>query len=147
MVGKAPVCHVSTDQIVFDQPDRVRMPSIPDAPTDLASALAAINALRLLVQLLSGQQSIAGPRGISGFVGARGGGGAVGSPGGQGPKGAKGKDGKTPRFEEDQSQRVSKKKKVYQNNDNTSENWVEIDQINKVVWVDNVTGQTLVWSR
>jgi len=146
-MGQAPVCHVPTDQVVFDQPHPVKLPSIPQA-IDLPSALAAINTLRLLVQMLAGQQQIGGPAGSSGLVGRGGGGfGTAGAPGKTGNNGNTGKDGKVARYQEDRSQRVTKKIRVFQDNDKTSSNYVDINQINRVVWVDKVTGQSIVWSR
>lgn len=51
------------------------------------------------------------------------------------------------RYVEDRTLRIVSKKRIFQNNDSTSENWVDIAQINRVVWVDTVTGQTIVWTR
>lgn len=42
--------------------------------------------------------------------------------------------------------RTVEKVKVYQNNDKTSQNWVEVEQINQLVMVDR-NGQTWEWRR
>jgi hypothetical protein len=121
---------------------------VPTA-VDLPSAIAAINALKLLIQLISGQQGSSGANGFgsSGFSASGGTGtGAQGAPGKDGKKGKDGKDLKS-RFVEDRRQRVEKKIRIFQNNDKKSSNWVDIKQINKVVWIDTVTGETIKWSR
>lgn len=143
-MSNARVCHVSTGSRVINQPRATLLPSIP-AAVDLPSAIAAINALKLLIQLISGQQSPTGPSGVNGFFPPFGGV-VISSPGSDGKKGDENKE-KNGRFIEDRSKRVQKKKRVFQNNDKKSENWVDIMQINRVVWVDRVTGETIVWSR
>ncbi len=149
-MSNAPVCHISTGSTPIKQPRATLLASIP-AAVDLPSALAAINALKLLIQVLAGQQPVSGARGNAGSPsGLLGGGGIVGRAGAAGEQGQKGKDAKDPtggRFVEDRSQRVVKKIRVYQDNDKTSENYVDIAQINRCVWVDKVTGETIVWSR
>ncbi len=142
----APVCHISTGSQPINQPRATLLPSVP-AAVDLPSALAAINALKLLIQMMSGQQGTSGARGNTVPLG---GGGVVGRAGSAGSQGQKGKDAKDPtggRFVEDRAQRVTQKKRIFQDNDKTSDNWVDISQINKVVWVDKVTGETIVWVR
>lgn len=140
-MSNAPVCHVSVNQGIADQPPAARFPFVP-AAADLKSALAAINALHMIIQQLTGQIRPPLP---SGRIG-----GAGGVSGIQGPKGNDGKDAKQPkegRFIEDRSQRVTVTETIYQNNDKSSENWVKIKKINKVVWVDQVTGENIVWTR
>jgi hypothetical protein len=147
-VSNAPVCHVSTGSVPIKQPRATLLPTVPVA-VDLPSALAAINALKLLIQVMSGQQGVGGARGGAPSGGLIGGGGIAlaGSPGSQGQKGKDAKDESGGRFVEDRKQRVVQKKRIFQDNDKTSENWVDIAQINKVVWVDKVTGETIVWVR
>ncbi len=147
-MSNAPICHVSTGSTPIKQPRATLLPSIP-AAVDLPSALAAINALKLLIQMMSGQQGSSGARGNTqplggGGVASAGGGGAAGA---QGQKGQDGKDPTGGRFIEDRSKRVTKKIRIFQDNDKTSDNWVDINQINHVVWIDKVTGETIVWSR
>jgi hypothetical protein len=52
-MADAPVCHVSPDQVI-NQPPVKQLPAIPQA-TDLNSALAAINAMRLTLQMMLDQ--------------------------------------------------------------------------------------------
>jgi hypothetical protein len=145
-MSNAPVCHISTGSVPIKQPRATLLATIPVA-VDLPSALVAINALKLLIQVMSGQQGVGGARGGLGGALAGGGGAAVaGAPGTQGQKGKDAKDPKS-RFVEDRSQRVTQKKRIFQDNDKHSDNWVDIAQINKVVWVDKVTGETIVWTR
>lgn len=149
-MSNAPVCHISTGSTPIAQPRATLLPSI-GVPVDLPSAIQVINQLKLLVQTLAGQQAVNGANGninlpLTGGGNIAAGGGASG-PGAQGQKGKDGKDAKHGRFVEDRSRRVQAKKRIYQNNDKTSENYVDIMQINKVVWVDSVTGETITWSR
>lgn len=146
-MSNPPVCHISTGSQLIKQPQATLLPTV-QTPIDLPSAIAAINQLKLLIQLISGQQGVGGARGITLPRGGGGSlaGGSSSSPGAQGQKGAN--DGKeNDRFVEDRSKRVQKKIRIFQNNDKKSENWVDIMQINRVVWVDRVTGGTIVWSR
>ncbi len=148
-MSNAPVCHISTNQLIIDQPEATLLPSVPIA-VDLPSALKAIAALKLLLQMLSGQQSFNGAGGFNGQAGLRGSAGVAGSSGkagAPGKAGKAGKDGKPPRFVEDRSARVKKKVRVFQDNDDSSDNWVDIERIDRVVWVDQVTGQRIEWSR
>ncbi len=158
-MSNAPVCHVSTGSEITTQPRATLLNSIP-AAIDLPSAIRAINMLKLLIQVLSGQQQVSGPLGVGAFgglgvgnpnaVGSVGGGvtSIRSAPGDQGQKGKDGKEGKeNDRFTVDRSQRVTKKKRIFQNNDKKSENWVDIEQINHVVWVDRVTGGRITWTR
>lgn len=145
-MSKAPVCHISTGSTPIPQPRATLLPSVP-AAVDLPSALAAIAALKLLIQMLAGQQS---PSGAKGNTIAPGGGGialVTGAPGQQGQKGQDAKDPTGGRFVEDRSKRVTQEKRIFQDNDKTSSNYVDISQINRCVWVDKVTGETIVWSR
>lgn len=154
-MSNPPVCHISTGSIPAKQPRATLLPTV-QTPVDLPSAIAAINQLKLLIQMMAGQQSVSGARGNTqpvvgsgGGAGLLGGGGfnTVGSPGKEGQKGKDAKDDTGGRFIEDRSKRVTQKKRIFQNNDKTSENWVDIQQINRCVWVDKVTGETIVWSR
>lgn len=145
-MSNPPVCHIPVDQTITDQPRPARFAPIPPA-VDLKSALVAVNALRLIIQQLTGQIAPPGIQGLLGIAGARG---AAGAQGAQGSKGPAGKEDKTPKdaqWVEDTGQRVTKKIKVYQDNDKTSSNWVEISRIDRVVWVDRVTSAQIVWAR
>jgi hypothetical protein len=120
---------------------------------DLKSAIVAINSIHMIIQQITGQIPPSGAQGAAGSIGSRGaqganGGGSQGeqgSPGKAGTPGASGKSPKKGRFVE--TQRTTSNVKIYQDNDSTSDNWVEIERINKVVWTDQVTGELIVWSR
>lgn len=47
----------------------------------------------------------------------------------------------------EQSERVTEKVRVYQNNDPSSPNWVDVEQINKLVMKNGKTGEKWSWSR
>lgn len=66
----APVCHVSVDQQI-DQPPAKQLPAIPQA-TDLPSALAAINSMRMIIHAMTGQQGGSGGLPRPGSAGASG---------------------------------------------------------------------------
>lgn len=149
----APVCHISVNQGVVRQPKPTLLPSI-GVPVDLPSAITVINQLKIIIQNLVGQPGTGGLNGFAGPAGAGGVGGVAGVGGpagaaGAGVPGAQGKKGDSnrARYVEDRSQRVTEQKRIYQDNDNTSANYVDIAQINRVVWVDTVTGSEIVWSR
>jgi hypothetical protein len=125
MVGKAPVCHISPDQVIFDQPKPVKMPTIPPA-VDLASALAAIRALTLLVQQLAGQQSVQGPQGLPGQPGQS-------------------SRTKVGRWNEIPGSRVTQTVRVFNPQDKTQ--YVDVERINSLTLQDNVTGEDWVWRR
>lgn len=57
-MANAPVCHVSTDEKI-NQPPAKQLPAIPQA-TDLNSALAAINAMRQILQAMLGRSGSSG---------------------------------------------------------------------------------------
>lgn len=146
-MSNAPVCHISVNQGVVTQPRATLLPSVGVA-VDLPSAITVINQLKLLIQMLAGQQPVTGPAGVNGFAGPVGSAGSAGAAGPPGKDGQKGKDAKSGgRFQEDRGQRIKETIRVFQDNDKESDNWVDIEQINKVVWVDSVTGETIVWSR
>lgn len=148
----APVCLVPTGPII-QQPDPAKFPTIPQA-VDLPSALVSLNAIRQILAQLTGLVPITGtgdgsggasPGGGGGAAGGGGGGAASSSPASNQPK--SGQDSQTlgGRFIEDKSKRVTKQEKVYDPNDHTV--YVTVERINRVVWVDKLTGQTIVWQR
>lgn len=46
-----------------------------------------------------------------------------------------------------QLEQVTEKVKIYQNNDETSPNWVEVERTNKLVMQDKATGKKWQWNR
>ena len=125
----APICHVPGTKPPINTPTNT-MPNVPvvhrtgNVDNDLDALIRAINALRLMIMRLTGQDQSGDP---------------------SAPRSA-------PRIPQEQKrvqwveQRRSKKKvKIYQNNDKTSENWVEVEQITTLVMQDKNTGQTWEW--
>jgi hypothetical protein len=141
-VSNAPVCHISKDQDITEQPKPTLLPFVP-AAIDLPSALQAIQALRLIVEMLAGQTIP--NQGGSGFNNG------TQLPGLRPPAPNQNVGKRNPnaneRYSEVRSQRVEKKLRVFQDNDPSSSNWVDIKQVNAVTWVDNVTGEKITWSR
>lgn len=126
--NNAPICHVPVPTPI-DQPGGVQNPSIPIA-TDLQSALAAINAMRMILMRLANLQ----PR----FDGSgQGRGGRIGGGGGNN------KNKKPGRWNE--VSRVTKKEKVY--NPDDKEQFVEVERMNRLVMQDSITGEQWIWSR
>lgn len=121
----APICHIPTTKVDPQTPTNT-MPAIPIAEPNMRSLVTSINALRQHVMRLSGTDN-------SGL-----------QPSPQGSNGFK-TDQKKPQWSE--KSRVVEKIRVFQNGDKTSENWVDIEQINKLDMVDKNTGQTWSWTR
>lgn len=144
-MSSAPVCHISSDEII-DQPQPARFQSIPVA-TNLQSAIAAINAMRLVMLQLTGQVS---PNNLARFLGLLG---AVGAGLSQNQKNQPNPNSQSRavqngRFLEDKSQRVTNDVEVPIYDDtNTKVGTATVARINRVVWVDQVTNQTIVWTR
>lgn len=119
----APVCP---DPRIFppeQQPDTRQFPSIPPAH-NLSSALAAINAMRQLLDYLLNRQ----PQNNNG-----------GGNTGQAKKGAQGKYSEVP------GARKTQKVRVYNPNDKSQ--FVDVEQIVGLTMRDNKTGETWTWSR
>lgn len=129
MTNNAPICHVPVPTPI-DQPSGVQNPSIPIA-TDLQSAIAAINAMRLILMRLANLM----PR----FDGAGGGGRGGGSkqPSKQDPKK------KTGRWNE--VNRVTRVEKV--TNPEDKEQFVEVERMQELVMQDSITGEQWIWKR
>lgn len=128
-VNNAPICHVPVPTPI-DQPDGVQNPSIPIA-VDFQSALAAINAMRLILMRLAALQ----PRFDGHGGGGRGGG--PKQPSKQEPKKKQG------RFNE--VKRVTKKEKVY--NPQDKEQFVEVERMQELIMQDSITGEQWIWKR
>jgi hypothetical protein len=133
-VSNAPVCHISQNQDITQQPKPTLLPFVP-AAIDLPSALQAIEALKLIVQMLAGQVLV-NPNNGTQLAGLR-----------PPPSNPAVRKNPKERFTEIRADRVTKKVRIFQDNDKTSDNWVDISQINKAVWVDNVTGENIIWTR
>lgn len=126
--NNAPICHVPVPTPI-DQPGGIQNPSIPIA-TDLQSAIAAINAMRMILMRIANLQ----PR-FDGSSNGRGSG--IRKPSKQEPKK------KVGRWNE--VSRVTKKEKVY--NPEDKEQFVEVERMNRLVMRDSITGEEWIWSR
>lgn len=122
MTAQDPVCHIPP-VTTTTQPGPVSLPSIPPAQPTVASLTATVNALRQVVLFLSGQQ---GPRGL---------------------QGAPGQDAHARPARWTEQGRTTSKTKVYQNNDPSTGNFVEVEQINSLTMQDGITGESWRWSR
>lgn len=129
MAAQAPICHIPPVQLAVD-PHPVALPSIPIATPEIASLVASVNALRQVVQYLSGQKLVLPPP-----VGRQNTGGPNRVPD---PSNAS-------RWNE--ISRVTDTVRVFQNGDKNSDNWVDVKQINKLVMKDSVTGEKWTWNR
>ena len=85
-----------------------------------------VNALRQVVNQLTGRQGSQGPAGQAG---------------------AQGKPGTSAKGTWSEQNRQEETVKIYQNNDPSTGNYVEVKQINKLVMENKDTGQTWTWKR
>lgn len=115
----APVCHIPGTTTSGLTPTAVQ--TVPVATPTLESLTKTVNALRQLVLQMSGQQS-------QNFLGLR----STNDP---------------KKVQWSEKSRKIEKVKVYQNDDKSSPNWVEVEQINQLVMVDKNTGQEWTWDR
>lgn len=132
MSNVGPVCHIPpVNQPANPQPQN--MPGIPgpvSPPTNSNAASQAafnaaiaslLNAMRMLLLQLANQQGITGQTNNATSKNQKG------------------------RWSE--SNRVTEKVRVFQNNDQTSPNWVDVEQINSLTMKDSVTGSQWTWNR
>ncbi len=113
------VCHIPP-VVPKTQPSPVNIPSIPPAEANIPSLQNTVNQMRNVIQILVGQQ---GQRGLPG----QNAGGALGQ------------------FTE--THRVTETVRVFQNNDKTSDNWVDVEQTNQLVMSNKATKQTWTYNR
>lgn len=114
----APVCNINAPA-PSAEPNSPRLPTIPVA-TDLASAIAAINALRQIVQALTNQIPV-NTLGRQGAVKTQ------------------------PSLKEQVSKRTTEMVRVFNPQDKSQ--FVDVEQINHLQFQDASSGQTLVWDR
>ncbi len=122
MSTRAPICHIPPANPVVPQPGPQNLPSIPVA-TDMASALAAINALRTTIKIITNQWT---PNIGNNF---------------------NTKPDPNKKVQWSEQSRVVDTVRIYQNNDPSTGNFVEVEQINRLVMADKNTGQTWSWDR
>lgn len=115
----APVCNNAPVASV-NQPTPKTLPTVPEAK-DLQSALAAINAMRRILQTIV-SQTPQHPGGISGF-----------------------KMAKTQGFQEIKQRRVYKTVRVYNPQDHSQ--YVDVQQIVSMTMADPATGQIWYWQQ
>jgi hypothetical protein len=129
----APVCHVdrsSEREIVTNVPIN-QLPAIPIARPDLNSLTQAVNSMRSMLLKMTGRdgRSGDGKDNANGF----------------GPNQFKTDPQKRVQWTE--RARVVEKVRVFQNNDTSSTNWVDVERINKLAMIDKNTGQLWQWDR
>lgn len=122
MTSVGPVCHIPPDTVI-DQPGPIALPSIPPAQPNLQSLMNTVNQMRLVINYLSGRQ---GP---------------------QGPKGKSGDNAKAKPARWTEAGRVVEIERVYQNNDRSSPNYIDVQRINQLRMRDGVTGESWTWDR
>jgi hypothetical protein len=125
MTTVGPVCHIPPETTVTDQPGPVGLPSIPPAGPTIASLMSTVNAIRNQIMIITGRQ------------------------GSQGRQGAPGRNGSSNNAKGTWTEqaRVVETVRIYQNNDPTSENWIDVERINKLAMVNKDTGQQWTWDR
>lgn len=124
MTAQAPICHVPP-VTPTSQPSPLDLPAIPPAQANLQSLAASVNAMRQMLLIITGQQ---------------------GTQGRPGAPGAKGQDANA-KGQWTEHSRTTSKVKIYQNNDPSTGNFVEVEQMNTLTMGNKDTGQTWKWSR
>lgn len=117
----APVCHIAPENSRIPQPAVRGLPAIPIA-TDLQSALAAINAMRLIIQKITNQNQDDNGTQINNF---------------------QMKPDKSTTWAEDS--RKTETVKVYNPDDHSQ--FIEVERINQLVMKDKTTGNKWTWNR
>lgn len=118
-----PVCHLPSPTVATS-PNPQALPAIPPASPNIASLTATVNALRQSIIILAGLNGSPGPAG------------APGSPGRQAPAGSW-----------TQSDIQTSKTKIYQNDDPSTGNFVEVQRIDSLTFSNKTTKQTIVFKR
>lgn len=113
MPSAAPICHIPPATTVIEQPAPLSIASVPPAQPTLQSLVSTVNQMRQVIMQLTGQQGARGPSGQAGAAGAA----AASS--------------KPTDFTQKSIQ--TSKVKIYQNNDPTTGNFVEVEVVNNLV--------------
>jgi hypothetical protein len=130
MSNQGPVCHVpSVNQPATPQTHDLPGLGGPPQPT-IQSLMRAVIDLQRVVRSLSGQQQTTRPSSDK-----------------TGSNGFKTKEDKKKEERWTEEARVVEKVRVFQNNDKTSDNWVDVEQINQLKMRDKVTGERWAWDR
>jgi len=117
----APVCHVPPENANIPQPGTRTLPGIPQAH-DLPSALAALGAIRHILQIITNQQTDDNGTQINNF---------------------QTKPDKSTTWVEDS--RKTETVKVYNPDDRSQ--FIEVERINQLVMKDKNTGNKWTWNR
>lgn len=115
-----PVCHIPPITTI-NQPGPTALPAIPPPAPNVQSLLATVQALRQIILIITGQQ------------------------GQQGQQGAAGKN--APSGSWKQAAPVTEVVRIFQNNDPSSGNWVDVQRINRQEFDNAASKQTLVFVR
>ncbi len=132
-----PICHIPTDTPI-SQPSPVTFPSIPTPDGTLAGIMNTLLAMKMAIELLSGQNSHAPNR--TSFV--------QGPPPAGAPRGGvkpppKSSPQKPARWTE--SGRTTQKVRVFNPDDHNQ--FVDVLRINTLTLADGVTGESWFWAR
>lgn len=124
MANVGPVCHIPPTNNVGN-PQPTNLPGIPPpAAPNVQSLTSTVNQLLQILKTLLGQ---------------------TGRPGASGAPGAKGQA--APAGSWTQSNIVTEKVKIYQNNDPSTGVYVEVERINSLTMSNKTTNQTWVFNR
>lgn len=125
-----PVCHIPP-ATTPGAPQPLNLPGLPGpaTPNDINSIVSLVNSLRLMLVQMSDQTRA---RVVAPPTNRR----------GPGPPPDKNRD---PQWAE--VDRQTHKVRVYQNNDKTSQNYVDVEQINSLTMQDRHTGALWRWNR
>lgn len=127
MTTVGPVCHIPPTTTVTNQPAPQQLPSIPAASPTIASLMETVNRMRSVINYITGRQGPEGPQGRAGTAAQP------------------AKPPKPPRWSE--VSRTESTQRIYQNNDHTSSNYVDVKSINQLKMRDSVTGEGWTWDR
>lgn len=115
-----PVCHIPPTSTVAN-PSVKNVPGVAaPAQATLQSLQSTVNNLREIIIYLTGQQ---------------------------GPAGKAAPKSKPARWTENQPARITATTRIFQNNDKTSPNFVDVETINGITMKDGVTGESWNWKR
>ncbi|SRR6266404_4018500 len=125
-MSNAPVCHIPPKQPT-DNRQPLNIPAIPLAQPNLQSLTDTVNRMRAAIMMLTGQSGSAGQNAFSGAFRT------------------KQDDSKKVQWVE--QGRVTENVRIFQNNDKTSDNWVDVERLNQLTMHDKNTGQVWRWDR
>lgn len=119
-MSTAPVCHIPP-VTPSTQPGPTPIPAIPPAQATIASLQNTVNQMRIVVMYLAGQMAQAGPQGKPG------------------------NDAKAKPARWTEANRTVETVRIFSPTDKSV--FVDVEQINKLVMKDGVTGESWTWDR